>query len=197
MNMTIFRFINNMAGKNHALDLTMIFFSKYVPYIFMLAIVFVFITGIKNNSLNYRKAAISTLIITIINLIINFIIGGIYYVDRPFVHNKVNLLFPHVKDASFPSDHAAGTMSIALGLKGYSKAFRIIFIVLSFIVGFSRVYVGQHYPSDVIGAYIIVFVSTYIYNFKLKDKVEELYGKIESKLMVSFGSKLLEKIRNS
>lgn len=197
MNMTIFKLINNMAGKNHALDLLMIFFSKYVPYIFMLAIVFIFIAGIKNNSLNYRKAAVNTLIITIINLTINFIIGGIYYVDRPFVHNKVNLLFTHVKDASFPSDHAAGTMSIALGLKGYSKAFRIILILLSFIVGFSRVYVGQHYPSDVIGAYIIVFASIYIYKLKLKDKVGEFYGKIESKLMVSFGRALLEKIKNN
>lgn len=197
MNMTIFRLINNIAGKNHVLDLIMIFFSKYVPYIFMLAIVFIFIAGIKKNNLSYRKAAVNTFIITTINLTINFMIGGIYYVDRPFVHNKVNLLFPHVKDASFPSDHATGTMSIALGLKGYSKVFRIILIVLSFIVGFSRVYVGHHYPSDIAGAYIIAFASTYVYNLKLKDKVGELYSKVETKLMMSFGRVLLEKIKNN
>lgn len=183
MNMEIFRLINNLANKNSFLDKTMIFFSKDVPYIYMAVLAIVFILGIAKKDSDYRRAAVNTFIITVINLILSFIIGSVYYEDRPFVHNKVNLLLPHAKDASFPSDHAIGTMSIALGLKNANKLLSLILTMLSVVVGFSRVYVGHHYPVDVIGAYIIVFITNYVYNLLLKNKTEELYTKIEELLI--------------
>ena len=58
MNMEIFRMINNLANKSTILDKTMIFFSQYVPYIFMAVIVIVFILGIKQKKSEYRKIAV-------------------------------------------------------------------------------------------------------------------------------------------
>ncbi|WP_234122870.1 phosphatase PAP2 family protein [Clostridium hydrogenum] len=191
MNMEIFRLINNLANKNSILDKVMIFFSKDVPYIFMAAVLIIFILGIMQKDAHCRKVVVSTFFITVINLILSFIIGNIYYVDRPFVHNKVNVLFPHVEDASFPSDHATGTMSIALGFTKYNKLFSRILMGLSVIVGFSRVYVGHHYPSDVIGAYIMVWITNYIYNLKLRNKVESLYEIVEKKALIMLGGKSL------
>jgi len=191
MNMELFRLINNLAYKNNVLDGIMIFFSKYVPYLFMAVIALVFILGVLKKNSEYRKATVSTFVFTVINLLLSFVIGNIYYVDRPFVHNDVNLLFPHVKDASLPSDHATGTLSIALGLGKYNKALRIILSILSIIVGFSRVYVGHHYPMDVISAYILVFVMNHIYNLKLRDKVENLYEAVEKKVTEKLGLKAL------
>lgn len=186
MNMELLRMINNLSDKNGTLDGIMIFFSEYVPYIFMATVAIVFILGLTKKNSNYRKAFANTFVITAFNLILSFIIGGIYYVDRPFVHNEVNLLFPHVQDASFPSDHATGTMSIALGLKKYNKLLSRVLTMLSIVVGFSRVYVGHHYPMDVIGAYIIVWITGYIYNLKLRNKIDDLYGLIENKLVEKF-----------
>ena len=65
--------------------------------------------------------------------------------------------------------------------------------IVSIIVGFSRVYVGHHYPMDVIGAYIIVFATIYIYNLKLKSKVGNEYDKIEKKIVKILGLKSLYK----
>lgn len=183
MNIELFRLINNLANKNSILDKVMIFFSKDVPYIFMAVIIIIYILGIIKKNINYRKIAANTFIITVINLFLSFIIGGIYYVDRPFVNNKVNLLFTHTQDASFPSDHATGTMSIALGLSMYNKSINLILTVLSVIVGFSRIYVGHHYPTDIIGAYILVFATTHIYNLKLRRSVDNLYEMVEKKLL--------------
>jgi undecaprenyl-diphosphatase len=189
MNMEFFRLINNFANKNMILDKIMIFFSKDVPYIFMAVTAIVFILGIIKKNSNSRKAVFSTFVIAVINLFLNFIIGSVNYEDRPFIHNKVNLLIPHAADASFPSDHATGTMSIALGLAKYNKILSTILTILSLIVGFSRVYVGNHYPMDVIGAYIMVIVTNYIYNLKLRSKVEKLYEIVEKKIAtkLSFG----------
>lgn len=191
MNMEFFRLINDLANKNTALDKVMIFFSKDVPYIFMAIIAIIFILGVTNKNSEYRKVAFSTFVITVINLFLSFVIGGIYYEDRPFVHNKVNLLVPHPTDASFPSDHATGTMSIALGLAKYNKILSIILTIMSLIVGFSRVYVGNHYPGDVIGAYIMVFVTSSVYNFKLRSIVENLYEIVEKKVTTRLGYKSL------
>lgn len=191
MNMELFRLINNLANKNSVLDNIMIFFSKDVPYIFMAAVAIIFILGIWKKNVEYRKVAFNTFVITVINLMLSFMIGSIYYVDRPFVHNKVNLLFPHVRDASFPSDHVTGTMSIAFGLRKYNKLLSGILTTISIIVAFSRVYVGQHYPIDVLGAYIIVFAASYIYNLKLRNKVDNLYEIVERKIAVRVGAKSL------
>jgi len=181
MNLVVFRLINNLANQNVVLDKIMIFFSRDVPYIFMAVIAVTFILGIASKNLEYRKAAFSIFFITVINLLISFLIGSIYYVDRPFVHNKVNLLFPHAADASFPSDHATGTMSIALGSEKLNKPLSMVLVLLSLIVSFSRVYVGHHYPADVIGAYAIVSASNYLYNAKFRSKIENLYGLFEKK----------------
>ncbi|MEY8001312.1 phosphatase PAP2 family protein [Clostridium sp. Mt-5] len=189
MNMEIFRLINNLAYKHVILDYIMIFSSKYLPYIFIASIIFVFFKGIIEKNENYKKVAINTVIITVINLIINFIIGSIYYVDRPFVHNKVNLLFNHSRDASFPSDHASGTMSIAIGIKKYNRVFQIFLIAMSVLVGFSRVYVGHHYPIDIIGSYMIVFITSYGYNNLFYKKTDKIYDVLENRLELILGRK--------
>jgi len=59
----------------------------------------------------------------------------------------------YIPDASFPSDHVVGTMSIAFGINGINKYFGRGLIIMACIVGFSRVCVGHHYPFDVIGVY--------------------------------------------
>ena len=193
MNMEIFRLINNLENKNTFLDNAMLFFSEYMLYVFAGMIALVFILGVIKKDKKVRRVAINTFLLTVINIILAYFIGSIYYVDRPFVHNKVNLLYPHVEDASFPSDHATVTMSIALGINKYNKFLGIVLTILSIIVGFSRVYVGHHSPADVVGTYIIVFIMSYIYNAKLSNKINKIYDIIENMVATKLGINWLYK----
>jgi len=75
-------------------------------------------------------------------------------VDRPrpplrYVEPKVLVPLPH--DASFPSGHAATSFAAATMLSFASPRLAPIFYLLATAVAFSRVYVGVHYPLDVIG----------------------------------------------
>lgn len=183
LNMGIFHMINDLANKNATLDHVMIFCSKYLPYIFALTIVVTFIVGMIKGEIKYRKMAVSTVVFTIINLILSFIIGKLVYSPRPFVGHRANVLYYHAADTSFPSDHATATMSIALGFGMFSKAMGWIYTILSVLVGFSRIYVGHHYPTDVIGAYILVIITSLIYNRFLKNIVSNIYECVERKII--------------
>jgi len=187
MNMNIFRLINNLANQNTLLDKIMLFFSKDMIYIFAGMIALVFLLGVIKKDKKIRWVAINTALFTAINILLAYFIGITFYNDRPFVNNKVNLLYPHIEDASFPSDHATTTMSIALGLNKYNKTLSVILTILSMIVGFSRIYVGHHSPFDIIGTYIIVFITNYIYKTKLSNYINKVYDKIETSLSTKLG----------
>lgn len=183
MNMKLFKVINGLAYKNPLLDRIMIIFSTYVPIVFMIVLAGAYFYGVYREEKLLRYAAVDTFIITVINLLLAYVIGILYYVPRPFVSNKVNLLVPHMVDASFPSDHATGTMSIALGINNYKKVLGRILIGLSCFVGISRVYVGDHYPVDVIGGYIIALLTNCLYGIVLRNKFEDIYDRLEQWLV--------------
>ena len=59
---------------------------------------------------------------------------------------------------------------------------------MSCIVGISRVYVGHHYPFDILGGYLIVILMSAVYNKFLKDKVSYLYLIIEERIYKNIAS---------
>ncbi len=64
---------------------------------------------------------------------------------------------------SFPSGHAANSFAIAIAfglnlsinIKGKNVKLAWILIPLACIIGFSRIYLGAHYPFDIIGGAIV------------------------------------------
>ena len=75
-------------------------------------------------------------------------------IDRPrpplrYAEPKTLVPVPH--DASFPSGHAATSFAAATMLAFAFPRLAPFLYVLAAAVAFSRVYVGVHYPLDVIG----------------------------------------------
>ena len=67
------------------------------------------------------------------------------------------VLTPNGKSAafSFPSSHAANMGSSMLLLSLAFRRWIPLFVVIALLVGLSRVYLGLHYPSDVLGGYVL------------------------------------------
>ena len=62
---------------------------------------------------------------------------------------------PGVKDYSFPSDHMTVAVALAVGLWLVDRRLGLVAAALAAIEGFSRVYLGQHYPHDVLAAIVL------------------------------------------
>lgn len=183
INAFVFKEINGIAHLNGMLDMIMIMIAKYSPVLFIVALAVFYLYGVYRGDKLFRYAAVEAFAITVISLFIGSLIGIFSYEPRPFVTNHVNLLTPHASDASFPSDHSLGTMGIAVGINNSYKFFGKILILLSLLVGISRVYVGVHYPLDVLGSYLIVLVVNLIYRFFLRNKISDIYIGLEDYLV--------------
>jgi len=71
---------------------------------------------------------------------------------RPYDSGVTNLLIARSGDFSFPSDHATATFAIAAAFLLHGMRRRGLgFLAAALLIAISRVYVGTHYASDVLG----------------------------------------------
>lgn len=62
---------------------------------------------------------------------------------------------PGPGDYSFPSDHTTAAVALAAGLWLINRRLGAVGAALALLEGFSRVYLGQHYPHDVLAAFVL------------------------------------------
>lgn len=74
----------------------------------------------------------------------------------------IHLVGPHLSTHSFPSGHAQTAFCVATYLSFLFKRFSPIFLSLACLVALSRIYVGAHYPLDVIAGAAIGSIFSYI-----------------------------------
>jgi len=136
------------------------------PILFLplfLVIMWIYYT-VKNNNLN-KHNLLNIFYCTVIAIIINLTIQQFVDLERPeeYVKATGKLLMKHVPDASFPSDHAAVSVSFltSLFLFNYKKVW-YIFSIFVFLMLISRVIVGVHWPFDIIVWSLVWVLSAFI-----------------------------------
>jgi len=151
----IFQKINQLAGRWEFLDALGIFFAKYLGY-FLIFFLFLFLF---KNFKKYWPMAIQGFSAAILaRLGFTELIRFLWPKPRPFIENHINLLLSHSTSSSFPSGHAAFFFALSTVIYSYNKKTGHLFFFASFLISISRVFVGIHWPSDILaGAVIGIF----------------------------------------
>jgi len=68
-----------------------------------------------------------------------------------------------ILDPSFPSAHAAYSFMMAALLANRFPQYRVVFFIVAGFIGWSRIYLGLHYPTDVIAGALIGYGITRVF----------------------------------
>ena len=115
--------------------------------------------------------------VTICSMGINGIVKNIAQVPRPFDKGVVAVRKETATGFSFPSGHTQNfsTWSTLFAIKSKKKWLAIVVAVLIALVAFSRLYLGAHYPSDVIVGLAlgvgIAFLGNYLFERIHNEKI--------------------------
>ncbi|MDF2803002.1 MAG: hypothetical protein K0S61_2905 [Anaerocolumna sp.] len=86
------------------------------------------------------------------------ILKNIFARPRPFTRFDVDLLISPPHSYSFPSGHTASSFTAAFIIFYYERKIGIFALILAALIGFSRIYLFCHYPSDVIGGIVLAVI---------------------------------------
>lgn len=173
---SIFNGLNNLAGKYLSLDTLAIFFAQYFEYI-LIFFLFLFLLF---NFRKYRLMIVQAFLAAILaRLVIVEVIRYFLPRSRPFLETLVNLLLAPVNQSSFPSGHAAFYFAISTVIFLYFKkvyprpkfwwGIGFLFFLASFLISLARVFVGIHWPSDIVAGWLVGIFSGWLINKVFKN----------------------------
>lgn len=105
----------------------------------------------------HRKMGIQVLLSMLVTYIIgNLILKNVFERPRPCdIDTAVAMLISRPHGHSFPSGHSMNGMVAATALFLNNKKIGIPALVLAVLIGFSRMYLFVHFPTDVLGGFAV------------------------------------------
>jgi len=147
------QWVNSAAGHSPLLDDVMVALAKWSEITFIALVAGWLLWGLITRASNRREAAVAALLASGLALAVNQLVSLVWSRPRPFAAHpgRVHVLLGHSADASFPSDHVAAAVAIAVVVISVHQRVGLLTLLVALAVGFARVFVGDHYPGDVGG----------------------------------------------
>jgi membrane-associated phospholipid phosphatase len=156
MDYSLYKTINGLTGGSFA-DGVFKFLASDLPAILVILIVLTFVIPWRQRRHERRCGTVLATASAGLALLIAQPIAHTVERVRPYLAHPAHahLLIARSHDPSFPSDHAVGGFALALGVWLYDRTLGTVLLVLAAILAFARVYVGTHYPGDVLAGALL------------------------------------------
>lgn len=153
MDAALTHWINAAAGISPFLDKAMVGVSQIGVPLMVLAVVLQW--WAKADRHHVRHAAVSAGLAFLLALAVNQFILLFVHRIRPYDAGVTHLLIAPSADWSFPSDHATASIAIvaAFAMQGLPRR-TIALLVMALLICWSRIYIGTHYLTDIVGGAI-------------------------------------------
>lgn len=108
----------------------------------------------------HRKMGVQLLVSMLCTFILgNLVLKNIFARPRPCdIDTAVTLLLSRPHGHSFPSGHSINSMVAAVALFLNNKKIGIPAVILATLIGFTRLYLFVHFPTDVLGGFAIAIL---------------------------------------
>jgi undecaprenyl-diphosphatase len=94
--------------------------------------------------------------------LVNFVIHHVHDRARPYEAHAIRHPWSTSTDASFPSDHTSLSFAIAFAVLMFDSVAGVLFLVVAAIIGVGRLFIGAHYPGDVLAGVLVGLVSAFV-----------------------------------
>jgi undecaprenyl-diphosphatase len=157
VNYHLFELLNGAAGRNDGVDDAMEFAATWLIYgVFAVAAVIV------GRALADRRwRAVLRLAATLFfAFAMATVLAHLNDQVRPFQSHPVHQLIPHGPGVSLPSDHATAAFALAFGVFAFlHRRWGLVLTVAALAIGVARVWVGVHYPGDILAGAAIALLA--------------------------------------
>jgi membrane-associated phospholipid phosphatase len=108
----------------------------------------------------WKLASASALASAALALLVNQVIADFWHRARPFAtHSDAHVWGSRSRDPSFPSDHASAAFAIAFAVFLFDRVVGSVFLAAAAVIGVGRVFIGAHYPADVLAGCLVGLAS--------------------------------------
>lgn len=162
MDTRIFELIHGWAGQYKILDLVGIFLADYLGYILLIVfIVLIFLE--KNWRRRLYQLFLGLLSIILTRGVIVEVIRFFYESPRPYITLVFKPLIDLEISNSFPSGHVSAFLALATAILLFnrstplttSRKWGYCFFVGAILIGLARIFVGVHWPTDILGGIVV------------------------------------------
>lgn len=173
LDIKLFFFLNNFAGKFRVFDIAAIFLASYLQYFLIAAFFLLLCFSLYSKREKFYIFWTAIISAVIARFAITEIIRFFYHRPRPFAALQIHQLILN-NNWSFPSGHSAFFFALTTAIYLYNKKWGVWFFIAAILINISRVIVGVHYPSDILGGAIIgVIIAYFVFYFAKKIKTKE------------------------
>jgi len=175
---SIFHTVNSgVATRDWLADTTTTLADILVP-LYALATVGLWFLARPYGPTRWKRASASALVAAAVALLANQVISHLWERPRPFTTHPAltHVLGGRTTDPSFPSDHAAAAFAIAFAVLAFSRWGGALFLAGAALIGLSRIALGMHYPSDVLGGMLVGLAAAALVTHPGRPWIDRLVG---------------------